>query len=49
MKEWTITIRRGSHVEIECGLTFEQMNRKLKKELGCTIEYTPTKIKDRDE
>jgi len=27
------------------GLTFEQMNRKLKKECGVTIEYTDTDIK----
>ena len=45
MKYWHITITKDKHTTIHEGLTFEQMNRKLKKECGVTIEYTDTDIK----
>jgi len=45
VKYWHITITKDKHTTIIEGLTFEQMNRKLKKECGVTIEYTDTDIK----
>ena len=44
MKHWCITFHRET-TEIEEGFTFEQMNRKLKKECGITIEYVESKVK----
>ena len=45
MKYWHITITKDKHSTIHEGMTFEQMNRKLKKECGVTIEYTDMDIK----
>lgn len=44
MKYWCITFY-GETTEIEEGFTFEQMNRKLKKDFGVTIDYVETKVK----
>jgi len=45
MRYWHITITKDKHSTIHEGMTFEQMNRKLKKECGVTIEYTDMDIK----
>jgi len=45
MRYWHITITREKQTTITEGMTFEQMNRKLRKECGVTIEYTDMDIK----
>lgn len=45
MKYWCITLHKGKTTEIEEGFTFEQMNRKLKKDFGITIEYIESEVK----
>lgn len=44
MKYWCITFHKET-TEILEGFTFEQMNRKLKKDCGITIDYVETEVK----